>query len=455
MLSLHRYARSTPLPSGPARSLWQSGIVLTLSCLIPTATTLSDEPQPVQPSATLEQQLQSKIDRLASGLYQDEFAVRQRAMRELFDLGYPAIDPAITAAISSDSEARRRGEMLLTQFTLTNLPGARVAIRERLASIANQDADLAPAANRLRKQLQSLSVRAAKQDIERSGGTVRDQRDVDEATTGPFSVSIGKTWKGGDEAFKAVPELENVAFLSIDQAPLTDKIFVEIAKLQTLDVLSVTQTRVTEAGLAKLPAHLNLRMLAIAGIPLSDEGLEKMPPYEKLQLIDLSNTKLTDKGLAHLAKYPSLEKLWLQQTDITAAGMVHIANLNNLEELALNRTKVSGPQLGSLKVLPSLSKIEFKGNHLEPDTLKYLAGFPALSDLNLDNTNVTDAQLADLAQIAPLRELHLARTKLTDAAVQHLKQLKQLENLYLHGTGISPTGEQELRKALPQCQIRS
>lgn len=398
---------------------------------------------------------QAKLDRLTSDLFQDDFAQRQRAMRELFEMGIHGVEPAITATLSPDREARQRGEQLLTQFTLTNVSGSRVFIRKRLNEIAESDPDLAPLANKTSKLLQTMSVKAAKIDMERAGGTIRDSRDLDETTVGPFNVTLGKSWKGGDESFKAIADLENVNFLSIDNAPLTDKSIESINKLRTLNTLAIYGTLLTENGITQLDPKLRLRVLVIRGLPFGDSGMAKLPEFQDLLLLDLSFTKVTDAGMQHIKRYPNLKRLWLQQTEITSASMPHVAQLQDLEELQLNGTKVTGPELGSLKVLPQLSKIEFKACRLEPATLSYLAGFPTLTSLNLDGTNVTDAQIADLALIPNLRELQLARTKITDLSVPHLKKLQKLENLYLHGTGISQPLEQELRKALPNCQIRS
>jgi len=75
--------------------------------------------------------------------------------------------------------------------------------------------------------------------------------------------------------------------------------------------------------------------------------------------------------------------------------------------------------------------------------------------LGLHQTRVTDAGLEHLKGLTKLRYLHLDYTKVTDAGLEHLKGLTSLTELDIHNTKVTDEGVKKLRKALPNCKIRS
>jgi hypothetical protein len=100
-----------------------------------------------------------------------------------------------------------------------------------------------------------------------------------------------------------------------------------------------------------------------------------------------------------------------------------------------------------------------------------LAALKSLEYLSLDNTQVSD--LSPLAELENLRELHFRRTAVSDLSplaklgnlillvlsdtqvndLSPLAELKNLKWLRLHNTQVSDEQVQELRQALPNCEI--
>jgi hypothetical protein len=76
-----------------------------------------------------------------------------------------------------------------------------------------------------------------------------------------------------------------------------------------------------------------------------------------------------------------------------------------------------------------------------------------LQTLSLEGTGLTDAGLPELAGLVRLQALCLAKTEVTDAGVKALTGLKGLRTLSLWDTGVRRDGWEELRKALPGCDI--
>jgi hypothetical protein len=83
-----------------------------------------------------------------------------------------------------------------------------------------------------------------------------------------------------------------------------------------------------------------------------------------------------------------------------------------------------------------------------------LEGLSHLESLNLvGRINVTDVGLIDIRGLAQLRMLDLQRTNVSDVGVANLKGLGRLKTLYLYGTKVTVAGVNELRRALPNCEI--
>lgn len=66
---------------------------------------------------------------------------------------------------------------------------------------------------------------------------------------------------------------------------------------------------------------------------------------------------------------------------------------------------------------------------------------------------LTDAGLVHLKALKKLRVLDLEDTAVTDGALVHLLSLKTLRMLNLRGTQVTDRGVEEIRRALPDCEV--
>jgi hypothetical protein len=83
----------------------------------------------------------------------------------------------------------------------------------------------------------------------------------------------------------------------------------------------------------------------------------------------------------------------------------------------------------------------------------HLVKCPKINFLDLGYTSVTDEGVKTLATFKQLERLYLDQTKVTDAAVKDLALLRKLESLGLLGTNVTANAAEELRKALPKCNV--
>jgi hypothetical protein len=142
-----------------------------------------------------------------------------------------------------------------------------------------------------------------------------------------------------------------------------------------------------------------------------------------------SQSYVTDADLLSLKALPQLTDVRLGGTDVTDAGITHLAGLARLTSLDLSRTRVTDAGLAHLR---DLNELEW---------------------LRMDGTQVTDAGLAHLQRFSQLRLLDLYLTRVTDAGLVHLGWFSRLQSLNLKRTRVTDAGVQELKQALPNCQI--
>ena len=123
-----------------------------------------------------------------------------------------------------------------------------------------------------------------------------------------------------------------------------------------------------------------------------------------------------------------------------------LVELKNLTYLDLGNTQVSG--LSLLAELKNLKSITL--NNTPVSDLLPLAELKSLEMLTLIDMQVSDLSL--LAKLKNLERLNLSNTPVSD--LSPLVELKSLKEIYLENTQVSDEQVQELRQALPNCEIR-
>lgn len=115
----------------------------------------------------------------------------------------------------------------------------------------------------------------------------------------------------------------------------------------------------------------------------------------------------------------------------------------------------SDEQLATLKpVAAALVDLDLKKTSVTDEGLKSIAGMVNLKKLMLNETAVTDAGLETLSVLPNLESLSLFGTEVGDEGLKSLAKVSSLQSLYLSGTKVTAPAVEELRKALPNAQIK-
>jgi hypothetical protein len=294
-----------------------------------------------------------------------------------------------------------------------------------------------------------------------------------------IAVQLGLS-KCTDTDLKTLTQLKSLELLTLYKTAVTDAGLKELAAIKTLTTLDLGSTRITDAGLKELAGLPALEHLILNGTQITGAGLRELAGRKKLRSLSLSDSKLTDEGLKAVGEIESLRSLDLSHTKITGSGLRDLSRLKSLENLTLNFTGLTDSGLQGLPKWPELRLLSLHRTAVTDAGLKELAGLNSLEHLTLSYTGVTGIGLKELTAKKSLERLELGSAKLTDEGLKGLAGLAALEMLDLDGNGgvtdtglkelggltslqslnlvgtkVSKAGVEQLKKTLPECEIRS
>lgn len=122
-------------------------------------------------------------------------------------------------------------------------------------------------------------------------------------------------------------------------------------------------------------------------------------------------------------------------------------------ELSLNRSGLTDEQMRQWKPPKELKNLSAQLTGFNDKTAEHVSHFSNLEELELWGAPLSDAGVAHIARLPRLHTLGLQTTAISDSAVKHLASMKQLRELRIWRTAITPQGVEELRAALPECEI--
>ncbi len=241
--------------------------------------------------------------------------------------------------------------------------------------------------------------------------------------------------------------------------------------------LDLFGTQVTDAGLVHFHDCKNLVELHLGDTQTTDAGLANFRNCNRLTILNLPRTKAADAGLAYFEDCKSLTSLVLSSTKVTDAGLAHFKDCDDLVNLGLGDTRVTDAGLANFRNCVRLRFLELSSTGATDAGLAHFQGCKNLGHLYLDSTQVTDAGLAHLQDCSNLLDLRLGASNVTDAGLDHLKGCEMLWRVELGGTQVSDAGliglagsprlayldlantrislrgYEQIKAALPACQI--
>ncbi len=355
-------------------------------------------------------------------------------------------DPASGLKVSTDRVEIQRGNSTPLRITLQADLAANGLRRGSPESAT--DSDLR-AAEWVLSIGGSVAIRVHGQD--------RDVADLKELPVQPFAlwtVNFTTNQQVTDADMAKLKGLTNLEKLTISNTSISDAGLVHIQELVNLETLNLPQTKITDAGLARLTKLTRLKSLHLGDTDVGDAGLEHVAKLPQLEKLYLWKTEVGNAGLAHLATLANLKFLELAATNVTDAGLAHLQGLKQLTHLTIG-PDVTDAGLIHLKGLTNLTELEMISTQVTDAGLEQLKELKQLHSLNLAGTKaITDMGLAHLMPLTSLAHLDVGGTRVSDVGVVRLNELKGLTELGLADTQVTAAAVGQLKKSLPNCEVR-
>lgn len=123
------------------------------------------------------------------------------------------------------------------------------------------------------------------------------------------------------------------------------------------------------------------------------------------------------------------------------------------EVLSFGRVPQGDSLLIHLRSMKRLRNVNFVRTAISADEVERMHTLPSVTKLGLHHADLSDAHFQRLTTLTQLRQLYLSDNEITDEQFMKLAKLHELEKLLLHTPNITLAGIQQLRAAMPQCEI--
>jgi len=228
-------------------------------------------------------------------------------------------------------------------------------------------------------------------------------------------ATTGKTYEPSDAPFREASRLLNRGGITVGVRLASGGDEIKVERLAELPDGPFTLNRVTIVG--------------PSSVPFSDDDLKRLEATPTLVTLELTGAPITDAGFRSvLASKATLKLLYLHGCPLTDKSLATIGELPNIESIATGTWNITD------------------------DGVKHLSGLKKLHTAGIGTTPLTDACLKHLIGV-PLKRLILDDSAISDAGVPTLSKMTGLDELTLVGTRVTKAGFEQLKKALPKCNI--
>lgn len=223
-------------------------------------------------------------------------------------------------------------------------------------------------------------------------------------------------------------------------------------RIRSIDFRNAREANLTVDDFTQLGQMQELRHLRLPACT-TDEMLQQLTSCLSLNQVMLQGTRVTPEGLSALSQLPSpLDALVVTDTPVTATALEAV-DWCRLKTLSFARSDIAPEVWQQLQSAERLEVLDLKSVSLTPDELTLLCSMPGLTTVNLDNCGLRDEDLKSFTESPGFERLYLNDNKLTDRCVPILSGMTGLKILSVQDNSITASGLQQLREALPDCQI--
>jgi hypothetical protein len=195
------------------------------------------------------------IARAIAQLSAPQFARREAASRSLVAAGRPAIEPLVAAIDAGDVEVAGRGVDILRELLAARDVGTATAAERSLEQLAERGTPPARAlAHAVLGYHHADLADQARATLEAAGAVFAER--VLAAGDAALGVEIAAGWQGDRDAWRLLPRLSRISWLSVQGVPLDDEALAVLGRMRSLKRLDLFGTGATAAAVAALEERL-------------------------------------------------------------------------------------------------------------------------------------------------------------------------------------------------------
>ncbi len=238
----------------------------------------------------------------------------------------------------------------------------------------------------------------------------------------------GESWQTANSASNS-PWCGNTTLAEI--APVSEEYVNTIVELPNLHSITLIKARISQDAMRKIGRMHALQSLVLIDCVMPEFQFNVESDFRQLSYLRISFLQQKVRSPLRLSKrYPKLETLELKNVVLDQTSAEEIFNLPCLTAMTLVNSEVSKTAWACLAKHTTLNTLSISNTNLYDDELKALAKMPELVSLSLDGTAISDGGLRHLQDATHLTQACFWDTDVTDESID------------------------EVRQALPACEIR-
>lgn len=181
--------------------------------------------------------------------------------------------------------------------------------------------------------------------------------------------------------------------------------------------------------------------------------LEAMPQLPRCEMLWVGFTTVSHSTLQSISRYPRLRDLTIHEMQLAPSAIADLRSLIDLESLAMSGQAYSEGVLEAIHSL-NLSSLAIGDSELDASAGPLLGECKSLRFLDLRFSRIHADVVEHLRELPELTVLRLSGSTVSDESVIAIGSLHSLEALDIDGTQITDAGAAEIRKLLPDCEVR-
>jgi len=196
-------------------------------------------------------------------------------------------------------------------------------------------------------------------------------------------------------------QLQDLYSLQVSGIPLGDDAFSALPDLQDLSFLDASDTGVSDGVLPSIgAAGEDLALLYLRNNHITGEGLDSLQGNTQLWGVDLSGNPINEAGVKHLAHMPNLKNLSLNHVPVTPEMLQALEQCEMLDSLELRHSPgVTDATVRIVVQYPSLQRLDITGTQVTAEGIRYLCEHADhLECIILERSRITDEQEDELLE---------------------------------------------------------